>query len=160
MLSRQASAGRASLQHHHLIVRSTVSTDAESIARISLECAEHLSSLDPAVYLVLWFERIGQRWGERIERVDDPAAVSLIAEYGGELVVFVDAQLDQSPVAMFRDMLLCHVTEIAACRRMQRCGIGTRILHAAEEWGRERGADMALLEFHPENAEARIFYQA
>jgi ribosomal protein S18 acetylase RimI-like enzyme len=71
----------------------------------------------------------------------------------------VDAGLDQSPDLMHREIIYCHVAEIAVSGSHQSQGIGGRLLHAAEEWGRTMGAAFASLEYHAENERAGSFYQ-
>jgi GNAT superfamily N-acetyltransferase len=85
--------------------------------------------------------------------------VTLVAELGGEIVGFIDARLDRSPDAMHRKLIYCHVAEIAVSSRRQNHGIGGLLLHAAEEWGRCRGAELASLEYHTANTRAGEFYQ-
>ena len=85
--------------------------------------------------------------------------ITLVAELGGEIVGFVDARLGRSPDAMHREMIYCHVVEIAVSSRHQSQGIGGRLLEAAEDWGRRHGAKFASLEYHAANTRAGAFYQ-
>jgi ribosomal protein S18 acetylase RimI-like enzyme len=82
-----------------------------------------------------------------------------VAELTGEIVGFIDARLEQSLDAMHREMIYCHVAEIAVGGRHRKQGIGGQLLLAAEDWGRRRGAKFASLEFHSENTRAGEFYQ-
>ena len=76
-----------------------------------------------------------------------------------EIVGFVDVELYRSPDPMLREFLYCHVMEIAVNSRYQSQGIGERLLRAAEEWGRQQGAEFALLEYLTANTRAGEFYQ-
>ena len=60
---------------------------------------------------------------------------------------------------MHRKLLYCVIAEIVVSRLYQSQGIGSRLLKAAEEWGREHGADFASLEYHAANAGTCEFYQ-
>ena len=60
---------------------------------------------------------------------------------------------------MHREMLYCHVVEIAVSSRHQGQGIGGQLLRAAEDWGRRQGAESALLEYLAANQRAGSFYQ-
>jgi len=60
---------------------------------------------------------------------------------------------------MHREMIYCHVAEIAVSRRHQSQGIGGRLLRAAEDWGRREGAELALLEYNAANTRASALYQ-
>jgi ribosomal protein S18 acetylase RimI-like enzyme len=85
--------------------------------------------------------------------------MTLVAELSGEIVGFIDAQLEQSLDLMHRDMIYCHIAEIAVSYRHQSQGIGGRLLRAAEDWGRRQGAEFASLEYHAANIRAGSFYQ-
>jgi GNAT superfamily N-acetyltransferase len=86
-------------------------------------------------------------------------AITLVAELSNEIVGFLDARLDQSPDPMHRNLIYCHIAEIAVSRRHQKLGIGGRLLRLAEEWGRQQGAQFASLEYHAANTEAGVFYR-
>jgi ribosomal protein S18 acetylase RimI-like enzyme len=60
---------------------------------------------------------------------------------------------------MHREMIYCHIAEIAVSIRHQNQGIGGRLLQAAEDWGRRHGAAFASLEYHAANARAGAFYR-
>jgi GNAT superfamily N-acetyltransferase len=85
--------------------------------------------------------------------------VTLVAELNGEIVGFIDAHLEQSPDPMHREMIYCHIAEIAVRRVHRNQGIGGRLLRAAEDWGQGLGADLASLEYHAANTVASLFYQ-
>jgi ribosomal protein S18 acetylase RimI-like enzyme len=144
-----------------ITIRPAVSDDADGIARVFLESAEHHAALDPERYFVPAIDRIFSRYRDGLQHFDKPAeeSITLVAELDGEVVGFVDARLDRSPDPMHRDIIYSHVAEIAVSRRHQRRGIGGQLVRAAEEWGRERGAAFASLDFHPANTRASNFYQ-
>jgi ribosomal protein S18 acetylase RimI-like enzyme len=56
-------------------------------------------------------------------------------------------------------MIYCVIAEIAVSRKHRSQGIGGRLLQAAEDWGRQLGAEFALLEYHSANTRASLFYQ-
>ncbi|HEY6128180.1 MAG TPA: GNAT family N-acetyltransferase [Candidatus Acidoferrum sp.] len=60
---------------------------------------------------------------------------------------------------MHRKITCCHVAEIAVKSDFQNRGIGRRLLHEGEDWGRAHGAQFASLEFHASNTLAGRFYQ-
>ena len=144
-----------------ITIRPAVSEDADGIARTYLESAEYHAGLDPKRYLVPAFEAISARYREG--RQHSPEAgeegITLVAELSGDIVGFVDARLERSPDAMHREMIYCHVVEIAVSSRHQNQGIGARMLEEAEEWGRRHGATFASLDYHAANTRAGVFYQ-
>jgi GNAT superfamily N-acetyltransferase len=144
-----------------ITIRPAVSNDADGITRTYLESAEYHAGLDPERYMVPAFETISERYreGRQLPQGAIEMGITLVAELGGEIVGFIDALLDRSPDAMHREMVYCHIVEIAVSSRHQNQGIGGRLLEAAEDWGRRRGAKFASLDYHAANSRAGIFYQ-
>jgi ribosomal protein S18 acetylase RimI-like enzyme len=143
-----------------LSIRPAVAADAERITRTYIESAEHHAALDPGRYWIPEAESIAARYREgRQHPLDGGEGITFVAELGGEIVGFVDARLDRSPDPMHRDLIYCHIVEIAVSRRCQSQGIGERLLRAAEDWGRTKGAQLASLEFLAANSRAGAFYQ-
>lgn len=142
-----------------IIVRPSSPADADGITRVYLESAVYHAGLDPERYWIPDAEAITARYREGGQHPPEADAVTLVAELQGEIVGFVDVRLTQSPDPMHRDMTYCHVVEIAVSNRQQGQGIGAQLLQAAENWGREQGADFALLEYLASNASAAAFYE-
>jgi ribosomal protein S18 acetylase RimI-like enzyme len=135
--------------------------DAEGIALVFLESAEHHSNLDSWLYFVPNLKEIAERYKRRHQHGPgtDDESITLAAELNNEIVGFLDARLLRPSDAMHRELLFCQISEIAVSRRFQSRGIGAQLLQAAEEWGQEQGADMALLEYHSANSRAGDFYR-
>ena len=143
-----------------ITIRPALSRDAEGIARAYFESAKYHAAMDPERYSVPALETILARYreGQQHSTVGGQG-ITVVAEFDGEVVGFIDAGLDQSPDLMHREITYCHVAEIAVSLRHQNQGIGGLLLQAAEDWGREKGAEFASLEFHNENRSAGLFYQ-
>jgi ribosomal protein S18 acetylase RimI-like enzyme len=144
-----------------ITIRPAVSEDADGIVGPYLESAEHHARLDPERYFVPAAETVAARYREGRQHPSGAGAeaITLVAELGGGIVGFVDARLDRSPDAMHREMIYCHIVEIAVRGRHQSQGIGEQLLRAAEEWGRRHGATIAALEYNGANTRAGEFYQ-
>lgn len=141
-------------------IRQAVAEDAAGITRTFLESAEHHASLDSDLYFVPAFETITARYREGRQHPEEHAeSITLVAELGGHIVGFIDARLYQPTDAMHRQTTYCLVSEIAVKREHQNHGIGGQLLRAAEDWGRQQGAEFAVLEYHAANARAGAFYQ-
>jgi len=138
------------------LIRNAVPEDADGIARIFLESAEYHAELDPERYLIPAVETIVARY-RNVPAGSD--VLILVAELNGEIVGFLDARLEHSPDAMHRDMTFCHIAEVAVRLSSRSQGIGGRLLSAAEDWGRQRGAEFASLEYHDANTRAGSFYR-
>jgi GNAT superfamily N-acetyltransferase len=143
------------------IIRQAVAEDADGITRTFLESAEHHASLDPELYFVPAVETIAARYREGRQHPADGRAesITLVAELSGDIIGFIDARLYQPTDAMHRQMIYCLVSEIAVRRQHQNHGIGRQLLLAAEDWGRQHGAEFAALEYHSANTRAAAFYQ-
>jgi lactoylglutathione lyase len=142
-------------------IRPAVSDDADGIARIFLESAEYHTSLDPERYSSPEVGTISARYRDGRQHPEEMAGMTLtlVAENRHEIVGFIDARLEQSPDPMHREITYCHIAEFAVRSRYQKQGIGGRLLRAAEEWGRSKGAQFASLEYHTANTRASSFYQ-
>jgi GNAT superfamily N-acetyltransferase len=143
------------------MIRPANSEDANGIARTYLESAEHHARLDPERYLVPAVDKISARYreGRQHPPEDCEESITLVAELSGEIVGFIDARLERSPDEMHREMVYCHVVEIAVSGLHQNHGIGGQLLGAAENWGRRKGATFASLDYHAANTRAGEFYQ-
>jgi GNAT superfamily N-acetyltransferase len=144
-----------------ITIRSAVAADAEGIANAFLESAEQHAGFDPERYWLPPIETVSARYREpRQRRPDaDEVDITLVAELKGEIVGFADARLERSPDPMHREMIYCHVAEIAVSRRHRNRGIGRQLLRAVEEWGSRHGAAFASLEYHAANASVSAFYR-
>jgi ribosomal protein S18 acetylase RimI-like enzyme len=142
-------------------IRQAVSEDAGGIAHTFFESAEYHARLDPERYSAPTVETITARYQEGRQHPPNAGgeSITFVAELSGEIVGFIEARLEQSLDAMHREMIYCHVAEIAVSCRHQNRGIGGRLLLAAEDWGRQQGAAFASLEYHAANTRASAFYQ-
>jgi ribosomal protein S18 acetylase RimI-like enzyme len=146
--------------HPSVTIRPAVPADAEGIARTFLESAEYHACLDPERYSVPKLETIVTRYREGQQHPQSgEQGITLVAELNGEIVGFVDARLFQPQDPMHQSMTFCHVSEIAVRRQQQSQGVGGQLMQAAQDWGRQQGAELALLEYHAANQRAGLFYQ-
>ena len=144
-----------------ITIRAASPADAEGITRVYLESAEHHARLDPERYWIPETEMIAARYreGRQHPPQTEGESITLVAELGGQIVGFIDARLERSPDPMHREMLYCHMVEFAVSLAHQSRGIGRQLLQAAEDWGREHGADLASLEYLSANTRAGSFYE-
>lgn len=142
-------------------IRPAVPEDFDGIARIYLESAEYHARLDPERYAPPAFEAVWIRYHKEPQDASSKPRqqITLVAERGGEVVGFADVRLVESPDAMHRPMTYCYIEEIAVAGQHQSQGIGGQLLGAAEDWGRQRGAAFASLEFNAANVRAGAFYR-
>ena len=140
-------------------IRAATEEDAEGVTRTYQQSAAYHARLDPERYFVPAADETLARYRAGRQHPPDADAVTLVAELDGEVVGFVDVRLDRSPDPMHREMTYCHVIEIAVDDQHQSRGVGAQLLHAAEDWGRAKGAEFASLEYLAVNTRAAGFYQ-
>jgi GNAT superfamily N-acetyltransferase len=118
-------------------IRPAVPEYADGIAGTFLESAAYHAELDPERYSSPAAETIsaGYREGRQHSPHAATEVLTLVAERSGEIIGFIDARLEQSPDAMHREMIYCHIAEIAVRCGHRNQGIGGRLLLAAEDWG-------------------------
>lgn len=136
-----------------------VAADGDGYLRVYMESAKHHARIDPERYLLPEEKVVRARFEERLRMAEAGEGVTLTAMREGQVVGFADAQLQRSHDQMHRELLYCYVAEIAVAPELQSKGIGARLLAAAEEWGRQQGAEYASLEYNAANVRAEAFYR-
>ena len=141
-------------------IRAATPVDAEGITRVYLESAEHHAAIDPARYYVPGADTILERYrtGEQHPR-NGRECITLVAEIDGRIAGFLDARIERPFDPMHRPMVYCYVAEIAVSAGRRSQGIGRQLMQAAEQWGREKGANVVSLEYNSKNPRAAAFYE-
>ena len=157
----QSQQSNANSNSEGLAIRPANSADCAAIARIFLESSEHHASLDPELFYIPDLAKITERYREGLQHPGGKGdeCITFVAEFHGEVVGFIDVRLDRPSDPMHREMVFCHAVELAVRQKFRRRGIGAELLHAAEQWGRQRGAHIALLEYNRANTKAGEFYR-
>lgn len=95
-------------------------------------------------------------WAERMEGED---RALLLAVRDGQTLAFATLMAQTSPPLPFlQPRRICRIGTIVVDEAHQGQGIGSRLLTAAEAWGREQGADEIRLEVMQFNQSAQDFY--
>ncbi len=68
----------------------------------------------------------------------------LVASLQGEVIGYISLMLNIAPLTTW-------VTDLAVLRRMRRQGVGSSLLIAAQEWGRQHRTSRLILEIQPKN---------
>lgn len=147
-------------------IRSARPGDGPACARVWLDIGRFFIGVDPTLFrlpeddgLVDWFEDvIASLTGSG----DD--ALYLVALVGGEIVGGLSATLhepiDFSDRQLQADLSVrrLHVDSLGVLTAHRRTGVGTRLMAAAQEWGRSRGAAVVLLEASAADPRSTSFY--
>ena len=131
--------------------------DGEELARLFLESARHHLGLDPDLYQVPDRDDVikeHQQWVGRADRA------ILVAEVDRRPAGFVSIRmLDPSArPSMIRPRRRADLG-IVVTEDLRGRGIGAGLMEAAENWARERGAEMLTLDGHVANTGALHFYE-
>jgi ribosomal protein S18 acetylase RimI-like enzyme len=120
--------------------------DEQAIARIHAEVARYYLDLAPDYFEVL--ERFAEQLATEAPATES-ATLHLVAEAGGQIVGALVARLlppedsakrEITPELEATSLRIEYLAVRAASRRQ---GVGTRLVEAAEAWGREAGATVA-----------------
>lgn len=140
-------------------VRRLQKADAEGVASIYLQSARHHAAIDPERYVVPLFDEVVKRYREGGQHPDPVRGVTFVAVCGREVAGFVDGWLQHPMDLMHRPCTYCYIAEIAVAESMRSSGIGTLLMRAIEDWGRQLGATFASLDYNTNNPRAGAFYR-
>jgi GNAT superfamily N-acetyltransferase/MFS family permease len=144
-------------------IRRPVAGDGQGLAEIWLDMARYHAELDPVFFRVPGRDGLAEALETWATGVGDDALV-LVAERDGRVVGFVGAAVAR-PDADAATQLVRELTKVrlvvaalGVLRSDWRRGIGSRLLAAAEDWGREKGATVALLDTYEGSPVSVPFY--
>ena len=124
--------------------------DAQSLARLSLESSAYYSEIAPETHAPGesdgFAEWIAAEWDE------GPETLALVADIDGEIAGYLEARIQEPPVwgrffgnRDLRERRL-FINALLTAEAYRRRGVATRLVDAAENWGREHGATVARLD--------------
>jgi GNAT superfamily N-acetyltransferase len=139
--------------------------DGQGLARAWIDAGRYYAALAPETFQVPDSEGLAA-YLERSEAFEDrPDVLRVVAEVEGRVVGAATGRLEpaleaarfqlQRQLGEPRLIIDAVVVEEAYRRR----GIGERLMTALEDWGRRRGAVVALLDTYPESALSLPFFQ-
>ncbi len=140
-------------------IRAATIDDVDAMADVYLSSARHHAALDSELYAVPEREAVVGRLRDALEREDDTGEVRLVAEVDGRVVGSAEVELrSPSPASMLRPERAASVG-VAVLEDRRGAGIGSRLMEAAEEWARRRGATLMMLDASAANVDALRFYE-
>lgn len=141
-------------------IRLARADDAPALAGLYLQSAEHHAALDPVFYRVPDRAIVGDHYANVLGRTDQPANAIFVADLGGTVASMIEVQIGAQPslssmVAQRRPAMISMVVD----ENHRSAGIGSELLHTAERWAHEQGAELVMLDMLANNEGARSLYE-
>jgi len=134
-----------------ILVRPPRAGDGTGLARCWLDAGAYYAAVNPALFQVPEADGLGEWFEERLDAPSDDRRM-LVAETDGHVVGYVLATIQHPSPAAPRNFLRelgqvrVYVDILVVQDAHRRHGIGTRLMAAVEEWARDRGASVVLLD--------------
>jgi GNAT superfamily N-acetyltransferase len=131
-------------------VREARDVDAHGITRIGLENSAYYARLAPELFRMPDEEGFVEFIANDEEWRALPTSLALVAEAGGEIAGYLEASLqeamDTARWQSQRDLgtIRLLISYVGTSDTYKRQGVATRLVEAAEEWGRAHGAEVAV----------------
>lgn len=134
--------------------------DIEALTGLAWELLQHHAQLSaPGVVALSTYSEFRQVWVPYVlDLIRDPDSAAIMAEQDGCLVGYALLALRSHPPVFLGppDLIIAEVLVVPELRRR---GVGTRLMAAAYDWGRRRGAGYARLHVYEGNEGAIRFYE-
>lgn len=148
-----------------IVVRECRTGDANGIARIGRENGAYYASLAPEYFKQPDDEGFAEFIEGDGEWRDEPTNLALVAEIGGEVAGYLEASvqppLDSARWQGQRDLaeVRLSINYVGTADAFKRMGVATRLVEAAEEWGRSQGATVAICDTYIDSPLSMPFWE-
>ena len=145
------------------MLRPATRSDAPGLVELSLESSGYYARIAPELFVE--GDRDGFADWIVAEWDDGPDTLALVAEIDGAVVGYLEATLQEpehwSRFFGSRDLRArrLFVNAVLTGEAHRRRGVATRLVEAAESWGRERGATVALLDTYADSPISVPFWE-
>jgi len=133
-----------------VLVRGYRSGDAPGIVRVSRDSGAYYERIAPELFRSPDTEGFVEFLEADTEWREQPANLALVAEVNGEVAGYLEASI-QDPLGSARwqtqrdlGAMRLFIGYVGTAERFRRRGVATQLVEAAEEWGRPRGAVVAI----------------
>jgi GNAT superfamily N-acetyltransferase len=144
-------------------VRAATAGDADAIARVWVDMASYYAWLDPERFRVPQADGLVEWIEKSLDSSDDQT--TLVAEDAGQVVGFLEAHIiaprENAPKQLMREagQTRLIIDVIGVERPSWRHGVGTELMLAAEQWGRQKGAELAVVDTYVDSPVSVPFYE-
>ncbi len=147
-----------------ILIRAPRVGDGDGLARCWLDAGAYYAAANPALFQVPEADGLGEWFEERLAATSDDRLM-LVAEKDGQVVGYVLAAIQHPSPAAPRNFLRelgqvrVYVDILVVQAAYRRHGIGTQLMEAVEEWARDRGSNVVLLDTYIGSALSVPFYE-
>lgn len=148
-----------------ILIRNPRTGDGEGLAQTWRDAGAYYASLAPELCqvpdengLADWLEEPLLGFGSEDTR-------ALVAEQSGQVVGFVTATIERPRPDVAKQLLRdlarvrVNINALAVRETHRRQGVGTKLMDAIEEWARQQGATVALLDTYSKSPLSMPFYE-
>jgi GNAT superfamily N-acetyltransferase len=146
-------------------VRDAGPGDGEALSRLWVGDALYYVELFPEDFRVPNLEGLAEDLEKALARERDPSRLWLVAELDGEVVGQLGAHVEPPMDNADRQMLpylgrtRLFIDSLGTAKTHWRRGVGAALVEAAEEWGRDKGATVAILDTYIHSPVSVPFWQ-
>jgi GNAT superfamily N-acetyltransferase len=139
--------------------------DGADLARVWLDTATYYARLDPELFQIPDTDELAQWCEDSALKGASENTHVLVAEHNGQVVGFISATvhppLEDAAHQIVQDVGLTRlvIDALAVQQADWRRGIGGQLMDAIEDWGRSRGAVIALLDTYIASPVSVPFYE-
>ena len=148
-----------------ITVRPRQPGDGARLARSWLDAGRYYAELAPETFQVPEKDGLVELLERGSAPGDEPDLLRVVAEIDGNVVGAATGRIER-PLDSARYQLQREFSEtrlvvdmVVVEEAFRRQGVGARLMATLEDWGRERGATIALLDTYPESALSLPFFQ-
>ncbi|MHA0855353.1 GNAT family N-acetyltransferase [Paenibacillus sp. CMAA1364] len=136
-------------------MNSSISTPTLCIRKFQWDDLEILNALMRELHYPTTLSVMRERM---LEMESSPLYCTLVAEVDGKVV----GEISLRQILTYSSAIpTTQITSLVVAKDYQRQGLGKRLIHSAEEWGKEQGSNLLFLKSgnRVERAPARAFYR-
>jgi GNAT superfamily N-acetyltransferase len=148
-----------------LTIRTPHAGDGDGLARGWLDAGAYYAKLNPDLFQIPEGDGLAPWLEEQVLSHSSDNSLTLVAEMDQQAVGYISATIQPPDAAaafdMLRDWGLVRMVigALIVQEAYRHQGVGTRLMQAAEEWGRSKGAVIALLDTYIDSPLSMPFYE-
>jgi GNAT superfamily N-acetyltransferase len=148
-----------------IVLRERRPEDAPGLAGLSIESSVYYSRLAPELFTLAEEEGFAEWLNSDVEWLAKPTSFARVAEVDGVVAGYLEAGIQHpDETARFngnRDLRerRLFINYVVTAEAYKRTGVATALVEAAEAWGREQGATVALCDTYYDSPQSVPFWE-